>query len=140
MTGDNLDIWTDSPVVRDYMSTEIVTFAPTDNCWTVIDTMLKKQLFGCPVLVDGELVGMVSDKDLLKMMAKASPLGLPKKRVSEVMSDPVVTIPPEMNVFTAASLFRHNIYRRLPVVEDGVLVGLISRSDLLRAMKDIGRL
>ncbi len=142
MSTDGPDIWTDSPLVRDYMTRDLVTFKPDDDVWDVLDAFLDKRVTGAPVVGDdGELVGLVSEKDVLRLMSKGSPLGLPRRMaVSEVMSDTVVTIPPDMNVFTAASLFRHNPYMRLPVTEDGKLVGQISRSDLLRCMKDIGKL
>ena len=123
-------------IVQRYMTKELHTVAPGSSVLAVARTFLEHRISGAPVIdADGQLVGVVSEKDLLKAMLgdEANPLAI----VSEVMSTEVVTVPPDMSVYTLASVFRHNPYRRLPVVHESVLVGQISRSDLLRCLLDL---
>ncbi|MGE5292047.1 MAG: CBS domain-containing protein [Micromonosporaceae bacterium] len=85
---------------------------------------------GCLIVADGEqAVGIITDRDLaLRVLAQ----GLPgTTRVGEVMSRNLVTVRPDDDVDMIAALFRKHAIRRLPVVEDGVVVGMVTIDDLL---------
>lgn len=131
----------DHPTAREAMTESLVTFRADQDLWEAIEVLLDMSISGAPVVDDdGNLVGVLSEQDCLALYGKGTPDGLPEATVGETMSPVVVTIPVEMSLFTVASLFRHNPYRRLPVVSVDTLVGQISRRDLLAYMKTIGRL
>jgi CBS domain-containing protein len=81
------------------------------------------------VLDDGRLVGIVTDRDLVR---RALARDLPaESRVERCMSTPVITIDAEADVHDAFALFRRTGCRRLPVVRDGAFVGMLTVDDLL---------
>ena len=86
-----------------------------------------------------KLVGMISEKDCLRIIIDRAYHNLPirSRKVSEYMTKAVRTMPPEKDVVSAANEFLIVPVRRMPVVEDGVLLGQISRRDILRAAKNI---
>ncbi len=125
--------------VRDYMTTKLVTFHPDDDLVEAIERMLKHNISGAPVVNDdGEVVGMISEMDCLKSILSCSYydyecLG---GKVGEYMTREVETISPEDDILTVTQEYIDKRRRRFPVVEDGKLVGQISRRDVLRAIKD----
>ena len=78
---------------------------------------------------DGRLIGVVTDRDMV-IRCLASGKSPEKTRVREVMTGSVVSVAPDTGVHTAATVMGHRQVRRLPVVEDGRLVGMVSLSDL----------
>ena len=96
---------------------------------------------GClPVVEDGRLVGMLTDRDLA-LRCLAGGLGS-EVRVGEIMSRDVVTLPATAGLAEAAELMRDHVFRRLPIVDaDGRLVGLVAADDLLRTLaREIGQM
>ena len=84
---------------------------------------------------DGRLVGIISQKDCLRTLANGAFHDAPAGPVSEYMTEAVMSIGPDMDIFTVADIFLNNVYRRIPVVEDDVVIGQISRRDILRAIQ-----
>lgn len=97
---------------------------------------------GCVVVVDtGAPVGIVTDRDLVRRaLARRLP---PDSRIDAVMSTPVVSVPADATMATVFDLFRSHAVRRLPVVRDGHLEGMITVDDLLvvvsRQLEDLVR-
>jgi CBS domain-containing protein len=116
--------------VKEIMSTAVEVVGRNDDLNTVEELMAAKKLRHVPVVEDGELVGLVSQRDLFKAMMssamgygeKAQKAYLHSVRVKEIMTDPVVTITPD----TAEGI------GCLPVVEGTTLVGIVTKTDLLR--------
>ena len=101
-----------------------------DRTITQAAMLMEKAGVGSLAVIDGdELVGMVTDRDLVRrgMAARLSP----DARVDSVMSTPVVTIDAEADLHGAFTLFRTHAVRRLAVVRDGQFVGVLSVDDLL---------
>lgn len=122
-------------LVKDHMSTKLVTFKPDDTIDMVMDQLTKCKISGAPVLdASGALVGIISEVDCLKEIIKGKYSNTPSfpGKVSEHMSVDVVTISPELSIFDAASKFLELKIRRFPVLKDGKLVGQISLSDVIR--------
>ncbi|RMF15665.1 MAG: CBS domain-containing protein [Gammaproteobacteria bacterium] len=125
--------------VRDYMTTKLVTFKPEDELTGAIERMLKHGISGAPVVNDaGEVVGMISEMDCLKSILSCSYydyecLG---GTVGEYMTREVDVISPEDDILSVTQKYIDQRRRRFPVVENGKLVGQISRRDVLRAIKD----
>ena len=97
--------------------------------------LLEHRVTGAPV-VDGagHLVGMLSEKDCLHLVATGADANRPRGTVAEFMSTALTTISPDTDVYYAAGLFLQSSFRRLPVVEAGKLVGAITRFDILRVI------
>lgn len=141
--------------VRDIMSTKVVTASPSTTIRDIAGLMVEKHVSGLPVLSDsGTLVGMVSEGDLLRRPE----LGTQKHRrrwvsffsgvdeqareftkthalrAGDVMTKQVIHVSEQTPLGDVVGLMeKHNI-KRLPVLSDGKLVGIVSRADLLRAL------
>src|SRR5690606_30898825 len=123
------------PIARDCMTHRLITFRPDQPIREVVKILLSKSISGGPV-VDGEnLVGMISELDCMRALAGTAYEGHYTARdrlVRDEMSKKPLTISPEDNIYTMAHMFETHLIRRLPVLEDGVLVGQVSRRDVLR--------
>lgn len=123
---------------RDYMARNLVVLAPEMDVLHAIGIFVEKQISGAPVLDRfGTLVGMLSEKDCMRIALAAGYYGEWGGRVEEYMHAPVATIDADMPIVEVAQLFAEREYRRYPVTEDARLVGQISRSDVLRALQEI---
>ena len=124
------------PTVRQYMDTTIPTLSPQTLVLDAVDFLLEHGVTGAPVVDEnGQLVGILTEKDCLKVVAHAPEPENVKQHVADFMSTQVKSIPPNMDVYFAAGLFLKESFRRFPVVEDGRLVGAITRYDMLRAIR-----
>ncbi|RXE55345.1 transcriptional regulator [Methanoculleus taiwanensis] len=113
-------------LVRDHMVADVVCVEIPGNRDDVLRILKRTGISGVPVLKDGQLVGIITRKDLLRK-ADESQLGL-------LMTPNPVVIRPDAPLQEAAQVMvRHNI-RRLPVVEDGEMIGIISVADLVAAI------
>ncbi|EPR28052.1 MULTISPECIES: CBS domain-containing protein [Geobacillus] len=114
--------------VRDVMSTDVQYCTPLDNLYEVAVKMRDFNVGAIPIVDDGRLVGMITDRDIVvRGMAEKRP---GSTAVTEVMSRDLVTLSPDDSVQKAADMMARHQIRRLPVVENGRLVGIISLGDL----------
>jgi CBS domain-containing protein len=129
--------------VREIMSPDIEVVDRNDNLRTVEERMATKQLRHLPVLELGEVVGIVTQRDLFKA-AMSSTMGYGEKaqqaylqsvRVKEIMVYPVVTVAPDTSVAAAADMMMNKGIGCLPVVEDQQLIGIVTKTDLLRCLR-----
>lgn len=131
--------------VRDIMSTNITVVDRNDDLLSVENLMNLHHLRHLPVLEDGDVVGIVTQRDLFKaMMSSAMGYGqkaqqgfLHSTRVKAIMVYPVVTVPPDMTVDAAIELMLQKGIGCLPVVDNGQLVGLMTKTDLLRRLQTL---
>ena len=126
--------------VAKYMATNLYTFRPEQGIDEAIDVMLEKRISGGPVLDEnGALIGMLSERDCLKIMVDAAYLNYPAGRgtVGDYMSTDVKTIDIDKDVLDAANMFLSGSVRRFPVVENGKLKGQISRRDIMKAAREL---
>jgi CBS domain-containing protein len=124
-----------TPVARDIMKTGLVTVGPEDSILAAAQKLVKHHLSGAPV-VDREhrLLGVVSERDCLLPLVDSAFETDPVPPVSARMAKDLRTIGPETDVMAIAEEFAQHPVRRLLVVEDGKLLGLVSRGDLLKAV------
>ena len=139
--------------VEDVMTRDVITVSPATPIHEAASLMVEHRVSGLPVIdAEGRLVGIISDGDLIvrQRRRKKTPwwhlffthgeqLVREYQRavgttVGEVMSQPVVTISPVWGIEVAASILDGRNIRRLPVVRDGRLVGIVSRGDVIRAL------
>jgi len=119
--------------VSEIMTTRLVTFLPETNIHKAIKVLLEKRLSGAPIVDDaGELVGVLSKKDCLKVVFSTGYHQDWGGTVSEYMSPEVTTIDADTDLVSAAEIFLGSNYRRFPVLRQGRLVGQISRCDVLK--------
>ena len=122
--------------VRDYMTRHLVTFRSDTDLFLAIDRLLEHRISGAPVVdSQGHLIGMISDGDCLRGILSGAYYEEVGGSVSGYMSTQVETISPEADIIEVCQRFLRDKRRRFPVVEEGVLVGQISRRDVLRAVK-----
>ncbi|MDH5356706.1 MAG: CBS domain-containing protein [Gammaproteobacteria bacterium] len=123
--------------VDDYMTTTLIIFSPDENIHTAAKILLDKRISGAPVVDEaGRLVGVLSKKDCLQVVYNASYHKDWGGRVDEYMSRDVRTIDTGTDIIAVADLFVESSYRRFPVMNNGEMIGQISRQDILRALYD----
>ena len=129
-----------SMLVADYMSRRVITLSPDQGVHDAILILLENKISGAPVVDgSGKLMGMFSESDCLKGALQASYHSTEIGSVSEYMTLDLQTVSGDTSILDAAEIFLADHRRRLPVVDDGKLVGQISRRDLLRAIDDFNR-
>jgi CBS domain-containing protein len=117
--------------VRDIMSRPVVTVRESDTAADAAKLMAKNDI-GCVLVAGkkGETVGIVTERDIVKRIA-AKNLLPSKVTVTDSMSKPVITIQSKASVTEAAKLMNQRKVRRLAVIEDGKLTGVLTMKDIL---------
>ncbi len=124
--------------VRNYMTTKLMTFSPNMEVMTALRLLVKRGHSGAPVVDDtGQLVGMMTEKECLKVAVVASYDGTYAGLVKDFMNANVQSVTPDTSLLEAATKFIDSPIKRLPVLEGGRLIGQISRSDVLRAIDEL---
>ncbi len=122
--------------VKDYMSKTLVTFKPDTNVLDAVHALVEHRVAGAPVVDDqGNIVGMLSEFDCIKVALQAGYHGDYGGQVSDFMTRDVTTVNAEMSIIDLAQKFANEGYRRFPVTDKNRLVGQISRRDVLRALE-----
>lgn len=118
----------------------IITFKPDQPIQDVISTIINKKIAGAPVLDEQQrLVGMISEKDCLRLIVDQAYHNMPAetRKVSDYMTAKVQTLSPKTNIIEAAIEFLNSPIRRFPIVENGMLIGQVSRRHILRAAQNL---
>jgi len=127
-----------SCLVRDYMAGHLVTFKPDMDVMDAIHELVKQLIAGAPVVDDkGDLVGMLSELDCLKVALNAGYYGDWGGPVADYMTTSVESVDADMNIVDLAQKFLESGFRRFPVLRNNRLVGQISRRDALRALSEL---
>jgi predicted transcriptional regulator len=119
---------------------DIITFKPDQSIQEVISVIINKKIAGAPVLDDQHhLVGIISEKDCLRLIVDQAYYNMPAetRKVSDYMTPNVRTLSSKTNVVEAAIEFLNSPIRRFPIVDDGMLIGQVSRSHILKAAQNI---
>ena len=127
------------PKISEYMDTSVPTLSPETQIMMAVDFLLSHHVTGAPVVdSNGRLVGIITETDLLRLLTEGDQ-GEPaaEATVAEFMTTNVITVPPLVDIYYVAGMFLANKFRRLPVVEDGKIVGAITRYDLLRVVRSL---
>lgn len=117
--------------VKDIMTRDVVTMDGGASVAECIDTMFRLKHLGYPVVEDGKMSGIVTLTDVSRVPIEARD----KVHVREVMTRKVITVKPEDDAFTALQVLSKNRIGRLIVTEKDKIVGIISRTDLLRSLE-----
>ena len=126
----------DSLTATDIMARSEATLDPESDIYDALKRLLKSRQTGAPVVDrDGTLLGMLTERDCLKVLVGGALDGLPTGKVSDYMTAPAESITPTTSLFDIAHIFLTRSYRKLPVVDpDGRVIGQVSRRDMLIAI------
>ena len=145
---------------RQIMASRVISVTPEQTVFEAVNLMLRNHVSGLPV-VDraGNVVGMISESDFLRR----AEIGTPRKRrrllsfifghgaeaedyvhehgrkISEIMKPDPITIDEKAPLSEIVDLMEHHNIKRIPVVDAGKLVGIVSRSNLLQALASLAR-
>lgn len=122
-------------VIKDIMTEDVECCTLLDNVYEVALKMKELNVGAIPILNQDQLVGMITDRDIvIRGVAEKHP---GSTKVEDIMSDKLITVSPDSTSKEAAKLMAENQIRRLPVVEEGKLVGIVSLGDFaIRELTD----
>ena len=114
--------------VKQIMTTDVSTVTPNDTVTKAASIMKQLNVGSVPVIDGSRVVGIVTDRDItLRGIAKG---GDPNQKISEIMTSDVKYATPDMDVHAVADLMAENQVRRLPVIDNDRLVGIVAIGDL----------
>jgi CBS domain-containing protein len=115
--------------IREIMTKNVVTVRPETSLAQAVKVLTEHHIGGAPVVADnGALLGVISELALIDVVFEPD---VKQARVSKYMAEDVQVVSPDEPLARAAQLFALYSFRRLPVVENGKLVGIVSRRDLM---------
>ena len=121
---------------KQIISQRLVTFRADMDVLEAVRTLIDKRISGAPVLDQlGNLVGMLTERDCLKVALDASYYRESGGKVESFMTTDVISVNAETPAVEIAQRFANSHLRRLPVTEGGRLIGIISRRDVLRQLE-----
>lgn len=138
--------------VQDVMTGEVISVRKYESIMGVAKVLSENNISGLPVVdKENKVIGIITQADILSIVGMRKEhtfkdllrhmLGepLPERKIGDIVADimaaPAVTIKPHANIAEAAQMMEEKRIRRLPVVDDkGILVGIISRADILKAV------
>jgi CBS domain-containing protein len=112
-----------------------VTGTPGMTVSDVVKLFAEKRIGAVPIVDGTEVVGIMSERDLVYCVATEGAAALDKP-VSEVMTSPPITVDPDFSILAALGLMTRRRIRHLPVIDNGKLVGFISIGDLVKYRMD----
>ena len=138
--------------VKDIMSHSVRAVTPTTSIAEVASLMCLYRFSGLPVVDNGELVGIIAEKDVLgcllpnvsELMGNMATINFDelvdnygdvmKMRVADLMTPGVLSVSPEMHILKAAAVMAGRRFRRIPVTDGGKLIGMLSLGDVHKAI------
>jgi CBS domain-containing protein len=121
--------------IREVMTSEVKACEPSATIVEAAKLMAQEDVGPIPVVEDGRLVGIITDRDIVvKMIAKGDDPS--SGTVGDIASRDLVTVTPDSDVSEALDLMAENQVRRLPVVDGDRLVGIVAQADIARMGSD----
>jgi CBS domain-containing protein len=121
-------------VVRDIMTKEIIMIDGSDTALEAAKRMSEKGISSLFVVKDGDPVGIVTERDFIKKVC-AKEIPIADVKVSEIMSKILTTADPETPIEVAVQRMVNHKIRRLPIIEAGKIVGIITVTDLAKHLR-----
>lgn len=123
--------------VKDFMTKQLRTLQPDTPIFRAVEILRATRVTGAPVLDEhGRLAGMLTEKDCMQVILDATYHGMHGGLVRDYMTTETEWVSPDENLVKLAQRFIKQSYHRYPVVDSGRLVGIISRSDMMRAITE----
>jgi CBS domain-containing protein len=128
---------TNKPAVHLYMDRQTRALGPDDDIVDAVGHLIDEGITGVPVVdAQGHVVGNLSEYDCLRLLAEGVDGERASGRVRDFMSTDFTVVPPTMDIYYVAGMFLADPRRRrFTVVDDGRLVGVVTRKDILRAVR-----
>ena len=123
--------------VRALMTANPITIEKSAPIYDAMKLLVERQVTGLPVVdADGALVGIITEKDMLRLLYERD---VSDSAVSDFMTSNAVTFSPEDSIVDVCECLIQNNFRRVPIVENGKLAGIISRADIIRYILEVRR-
>lgn len=124
--------------VADYMSKRLVTLGKDTDVVDAVKKLLDHKITSAPVVDQrGLLLGMFSEKDVMRIVLEAVYNQSMSGKVGDYMSAEVISVNADSSIVDLAEKFQQSSVRSYPVFQDNDLVGIVSRTDVLRALASI---
>ena len=122
--------------ILDRKNTGIITVSPNDTVQDALEIMAEKRISSFTVIEKGNVIGIISERDYIRKAVpkRVAPWDI---TVREIMSEKVIYVSPEDPIKECMTLMTTNHFRHLPVKSGDDLVGMLSISDVLKALKSI---
>jgi CBS domain-containing protein len=126
---------------KQLMNTSVVTISPDEDIYEAMRMMALNNITGLPVIDDdGTLLGIITEKDILVLLCnslEAAILDHAVGTVGQFMTRHVVCFGPQDSLADIAECLSTNDFRRVPILDHGRLVGIVSRKDVIRYIRDL---
>jgi CBS domain-containing protein len=127
------------PLVKEIMAVSKFSVKPDTPVYDALDMLVAKKVSGLPVLDGDTLVGFLTEKDCLRLQATAHMYNMTGRLVRDIMSSINEVLLPESDLLTAAQVFLQCNFAELPVIEDGVLLGSLTRQRVIHGIQKMHR-
>ncbi len=121
--------------VKDIMSTPVASTSENSTIQDAARLMAEKNIGSLAVVEGDKIIGILTERDISKKIV-AENRNPSQVKVAEIMNRNIITTPPDTTVDEAASIIAERHFRRLPIVDDGRLVGMITQTDIEIALRD----
>lgn len=126
--------------IKEFMAENLITFSPNTPIELAMESFLDNKISGAPITnEEGQLVGVLSEKDCMKTLFESSYYNNLGGYVKEYMSTNITTVNVHQTLSDVVDQFMKSRYRRFPVMEGTKLVGQISRRDVIRAIMKLSK-
>ena len=121
---------------REFMNRDVVAATPATSARDIAGTLVGNRISGMPVTDrDGRVLGVVSEEDILRALMEQKDLGV--LTAEDIMSKNLAAVDSETSVESVMQILHDEGILRVPVIDSGRLVGIISRADVIRAALDV---
>jgi len=116
--------------ISEIINSHVFTLTPDNRTIDALDAMVQNDIGSVPIIEDGKLVGIITERDIVKEITKS--FDYLERKLSETSKRNVITVNPSTPLWEAFALLLRNKIRRLPVVENGKLIGIVTERDLFK--------
>ncbi|HLG75725.1 MAG TPA: CBS domain-containing protein [Ktedonobacteraceae bacterium] len=111
------------------MTRRVYTTSPQTSVQEVAQLLHRERISGVPVIDDrGQLIGMITEADIIRN------IGRDDLKVADIMSCQLITVSEDTSVSDIAALLAERRIKRVPVVQEGKVIGIVSRADIVQAV------
>jgi PAS domain S-box-containing protein len=123
--------------VCDVMSKEVATISPDEIVISAAKIMSDKKISCLVVMDQGNVAGIITETDVLRRVGNKGK-DIFRTKLSQIMSSPVESVPSDLSILEASKIMGVKHIKRLPILKDGKLVGIVTQTDLVRALTSYG--